>query len=39
MIVTLVVVQGLGEEEDNIYPGGITMVIMFDGIDVMITSF
>lgn len=35
MIVTLVVVLHLGEEEENIYAGGIIMVRMFGGVEGM----
>ena len=36
MIVALVVVPRPGEEEENIYPGGITMVRMFGHVEAMI---
>lgn len=36
MIVVLIVVLCLGEEEENIYPGGIAMVRMSGGIELMI---
>lgn len=39
MIVALVVVPCLGEEEENIYPGGITMVRMSDGVEAMIRQY
>ena len=39
MIVALVVVPHLGEEEENIYPGGIAMVRMSGGVEVMIGQY
>ena len=39
MIVALIVVPCLGEEEENIYPGGITMVRMFGHVEAMIGQY
>lgn len=39
MIVALVVVPRLGEEEENIYPGDITMVRMSGGFKAMIGKY
>ena len=39
MIVALVVVPRLGEEEENIYPGVISMVKMSCGVEVMVGQY
>ena len=39
MIMALVVVPRLGEEEENIYPGGISMVRMSCGVEVMVGQY
>ena len=39
MIVALVVAPRLGEEEENIYPGGISMVRMSCGVEVMVGQY
>lgn len=36
MIVALLVVSHLDEEEENIYPRGITMLRIFAGVEVVI---
>ena len=37
--ISLVVVRRLGGEEENIYPGGITMVRMFGHVEAMIGQY
>ena len=39
MIVALVVVPRPGEEEENIYPGGISMARMSCGVEVMVGQY